>query len=162
MINLFFVRKINLISPMPLSELRNLMTDVLQNQRKVFFGDSCEGQFTSERRFELHYWSSFVYIKWFENKAAYISGELTEESDHTIVNLTIRPNSIFVFTFYIFSAIWLYFIFLAASNEKNRVLMLLIPPVSLTIFGGLISFLTYYAGRKIRKIFNLQDVEKTG
>jgi hypothetical protein len=71
------------------------------------FSNNITGRLNADDSFKLTHKWSFAVFRWIENSPAYLSGTLTTEGNKTIIQTSLRPNSIFVMFFYLFTVLFL-------------------------------------------------------
>ena len=81
--------------------------EAIIDRRWYDFSVNMTGRFKSDGSFIFtHKWSLAI-IRWVETSPAYLNGTISSEDSKTIIETSVRPNSLFVLLFYLFIALFL-------------------------------------------------------
>ena len=98
--DIFFTRKYKYTVYDSLENVRSEIKGII-NRKWYDFSKNITGSFKDENTFVITHKWSFAIIRWMETDPAYIKGMLKEQENTTIIETTVRPNSIFVICFYL-------------------------------------------------------------
>lgn len=99
--------KSNLTAPVFKNKL-----DKIFNQGTLKFKYNLSGKFINDFEFKAtDKWTIGIYIRGFENDPAYLKGKITETSNGIIINITVRPNSIFLIFGFLFPIVGFFALF---------------------------------------------------
>ena len=155
--NIFFAQKRTYIVHDSLVEFR-LKVESIANRTLLDFSDNIVGKIEEDNRFSFTPKWSLAYIQWIERSPAYLTGTLNSELDKTIVKCTVRPNSLFIITFYLSVIIlmWVLFGKNGFSNE-TKLFLLTFLPFGLLIVFGIMKYYTSQLRNRFEKIFRLKQ-----
>jgi hypothetical protein len=93
-------------SPKPIDKLKEDIQGVLDSAKAWNASVNLQGSFTGRYEFSLTPKFQMMHIRNFERKVAYIHGKLRpDDTNSTIVDFSVRPNSIFTIFFVVFPCI---------------------------------------------------------
>src|SRR5688572_19602847 len=88
------------------------------DKRWYDFSVNMTGRFKSDGSFTLtHKWSLAI-IRWVGTSPAYLNGTLSSEDNETIIETSVRPNSVFVLLFYLFIVLFLVQLLAGVSSSE--------------------------------------------
>ncbi len=87
--------------------------------------DNIAGKLEEDSSFQFTHKWSFSFTRWIEKSSAYLNGQLKSEDNKTSIQIRLRPNSMFVLTFYILAIVFLYNLFQPnALTDEDAILKL--------------------------------------
>jgi hypothetical protein len=98
--NLFFIHHKNYIIDDTLTNVRDEINRIA-NRSWSYSSDNLTGKLNPNDTFDLSNENTHELIKWVEKSYVYLTGKITLENGKVKISVAIRPNSIFVVTFFI-------------------------------------------------------------
>lgn len=100
------------------------------------------GKLNEDNSFQLTHKWSFSFIRWIETSPAYINGTIKTDNNRTVIQISIRPNSMFVLSFY---GLTVYFIYSFLqpkifSDEVAIFKLIFIPILELILYAIMMSY----------------------
>lgn len=136
--------------------------DTIFNQGTFKFKYNLSGKFINNYEFKAtDKWTIGVYIRSFENDPAYLKGKIKETGDGLILNVTVRPNSIFSIFGFIFPIAGIFAMFatgFGSTSEDGLIAGLTFILIGL-IFYPLGRFLRNRLRNKFEQYLDLKRVE---
>ncbi len=139
--NIFFTRKYKYIKydslEIVLDELKEL------TERKWYdSADNITGKLNEDNSFQLTHKWSFSFIRWIETNPAYINGIIETDDNRTVIMISVRPNSIFVLSFYCLLVYFIYNLFQPNlfTDEAAIFKLIFIPFFELILYTLMISY----------------------
>lgn len=108
------------------------------------FSENITGRLNVDNSFRLTHKWSFAVIRWVESSPAYLTGTFMADGDKTVVDTTLRPNSVLLIFFYLFSILSIC-AFLGIQTFIHGTMeyeLLFFPSFSLILFGLMRIFTT--------------------
>ena len=136
----------------PKQTIVNQIDDLFTLKRGLFKGPNLNGRFVEypDKFYITPKWA-FEYIRNFETKPAYLKGAITEKNNNeTIIEISVRPNSVYLILFVFFLPISLYWLYKAAITKN---LITLLSGLWLIFCLPLLFFFAKNASNKLRKSF---------
>lgn len=157
--NIFFTRKYKYNKYDSLDIVRDEFKD-LTNRKWYDGADNITGKFNEDDSFQLTHKWSFSFIRWIETCPAYINGELKTDNNRTIVQIRIRPNSMFVLSFYCLIVYFIYNLFQPniLSDEVAIFKIIFILFFNLFLFAIMMSY-TSGLRKKFEKAMHLWRID---
>lgn len=123
--NLFFNRKYKYTK---YDSIENVREEIKNLTKRKWYdsSDNIAGKLKEDDSFQFTNKWSFSFIRWIENSSVYINGQIKSEENKTTIQITVRPNSAFVLTFYILVILFFYNLFQPnALTDEDAILKLL-------------------------------------
>lgn len=139
--NIFFTRKYQYSKYDSLEIVRDEFKDI--TNRKWYDGaDNITGKFNEDDSFQLTHKWSFSFIRWIETSPAYINGTIKTDDNRTLIQISIRPNSMFVLFFYGLIVYFIYNLFQPNifSDEVVVFKIIFIPFFNLILYAIMMSY----------------------
>ena len=139
--NIFFTRKYKYSKYDSLEMVLDEIKDI--TSRKWHNGaDNITGKLNEDNSFQLTHKWSFSFIRWIETSPAYINGTIETDDSKTVIKTSVRPNSIFVLSFYFLIVYFIYNLFQPNlfTDEAAIFKLIFIPFFELILYALMISY----------------------
>ena len=158
--DIFFTKKYSYFVYDSLENVRSEIDGAI-NRKWYDFSKNITGRFKDENTFSITHKWSFAIIRWIESDPAYLKGSLKQEGSSTIIETTVRPNSLFVIFFYLM----IIFLLLSISgvnifNVQSDIPFILIFPLFSIILFFLIKIYTTGLRKRFERLLNLAPMQE--
>jgi hypothetical protein len=154
--DIFFTRKYKYTAPDTIENVRAYIKS-FTGIRSYDLIENITGRFQDGNKFQLWPKWSFGVIRWIETRPAYLNGKLSTDGDKTSIDITLRPNSGFVFFFYLSSILFLCEVFgISTFIQGDRIFKILFFPFFNLILFGLMQMFTIGLRRRFENRLHLQ------
>lgn len=153
-LNLFFAIKSTYFLDENIENVHSRI-QVIASKKWSDLSENITGTINLDNTFKFTHQWSLTYIRWFENSPAYLTGDITNESNKTKLSISTRPNSGFILMFYVFIILFLYKLFTIQTPDRNKLIEL--ATYSILIFTMYIIMKVFIKGidRRFKRILKL-------
>ena len=157
--DILFTRRYKYTTHNSVDDVRTQIESIL-DRRWYDFSVNITGLFKTNGSFTLtHKWSLAI-IRWIETSPAYLNGTLSSEGNKTIMQISLRPNSLFVILFYLMTILFLFELFggsLFVGQSKS--FSLLFFALFSVILFGMMQLFTIGLRNRFERILHLRRHE---
>jgi hypothetical protein len=156
---IFNIERLEYKSNLSTQDFKNKL-DTIFNQGTFNYKYNLTGKFINDYEFKAtDKWTIGLYIRSFENDPAYLKGKIKATNSGIILNVTVRPNSIFSIFGFLFPIAGIFALFatgFGSTNEDGLIVGLAFVIIGL-IFYPLGKFLRNRLRKKFEKYLDLKE-----